>query len=142
LVPLILPDGHPLTVLSGISADVALTVRDGRRRTVVAFDGALLCTHFGLSGPVVLDISRYWQAARVDDPEATLSVNWLPGMTPEQVDRALADSPKLTPLRWLGGRLVERLARTLCAEAGIDPSATLGTLSRPLRQALVQALTT
>lgn len=141
LVPLLLDPGHPLTALSGISADVVLTVRDGRGKPLAALDGALLCTHFGLSGPAVLDVSRHWQHAVADDPAAALAVNWLPGISTEQADRALADVPKLSPLRWLDGRLVERLARSLCAQAGVDPVAPLGRLSRPQRQALARALT-
>ena len=141
LVPLTLPNGHALTTLSGISADVTLNLRSGQNKLVTAFDGAMLCTHFGLSGPVVLDISRYWEDAVADDPAARLSVNWLTGMSTEQVDRALADSPKLSALRWIDGRLVERLARTLCSEAGVDPVGPLGRLTRAERQALARALT-
>jgi predicted Rossmann fold flavoprotein len=94
-----------------------------------------------LSGPVVLDISRYWEHAAADDPAARLTVNWMLGMTTEQIDRALADSPKLSALRWIDGRLVERLARTLCSEAGVDPVAPLGRLTRSERQTLARALT-
>jgi predicted Rossmann fold flavoprotein len=141
LVPLTLPSGHPLMALSGISADVTLNLRDGNNKLLTTFDGAMLCTHFGLSGPVVLDISRYWEQAVADDPAARLSVNWLPAMTTEQADRELADSPKLSALRWIDGRLVERLARMLCGEAGVDPVAPLGRLTRAERQALARVLT-
>jgi predicted Rossmann fold flavoprotein len=140
-VPLILPSGHALTALSGISADVTLNLRDGSHKPLASFNGAMLCTHFGLSGPVVLDISRYWEHAAADDPAARLTVNWMPGMTTEQIDRALADSPKLSALRWIDGRLVERLARTLCSEAGVDPVAPLGRLTRSERQTLARTLT-
>jgi predicted Rossmann fold flavoprotein len=141
LVPLTLPSGHPLTTLSGISADVTLALHDGNNKLLMAFDGAMLCTHFGLSGPVVLDISRYWEHAVMDDPAARLSVKWLPGMTTEQANRALADAPKINALRWIDGRLVDRLTRTLCIEAGVDPVAPLGRLTRVERQALAKAFT-
>ena len=36
------------------------------------FRGDLLCTHFGLSGPVVLDASRHFLAARQADPPGAL----------------------------------------------------------------------
>lgn len=141
LVPLLLPGGHALTTLSGISADVTMTVSEPNGRNLVSFNGALLCTHFGLSGPVVLDISRYWQDAADTYGSASLTVNWLPDMTSDAVDASLATAPKLTPLRWLDGRLVERLARTLCAEASIDATAPLGRLTRAERLALVRTLT-
>lgn len=141
LVPLTLPHGHALTALSGISADVTLALRDKNNKVLMAFDGAMLCTHFGLSGPVVLDISRYWEDAITNDSAARLSVNWLDGVTTEQADRALADAPKLSALRWIDGRLVERLARTLCGEAGVDAIAPLGRLTRTERQTLARILT-
>ena len=141
LVPLTLPHGHVLTALSGISADVTLMLHDSSNKLVTSFDGAMLCTHFGLSGPMVLDISRYWEHAVADDPAARLLVNWLPGMTTEQADRALADAPKLNAMRWIDGRLVDRLTRTLCSEAGVDPVAPLGRLTRAERQALAKAFT-
>jgi predicted Rossmann fold flavoprotein len=141
LVPLMLPKGHVLTELSGLSADVRLTLSDGRGKSVVSFENALLCTHFGLSGPAALDISRYVLAAMADDPQATLSACWLPDLTPETVDAALLGAGKTGLVRWVGGRLPERLTRTLAGEAGIDPSAPLNALTRPQRQALGRTLT-
>lgn len=140
LVPLLLPSGHLLTTLSGISAEVSVTCRSAEGQVVAAFDGPLLCTHFGVSGPVVLDISRYWQHASADDEPAQLSVNWLPGESFASVDGQLAEAPKASALRWLNGRLVERLARALCAAAGIDATAPLGRLTRGERQTLTRTL--
>ncbi|HEX5545755.1 MAG TPA: aminoacetone oxidase family FAD-binding enzyme, partial [Nitrospira sp.] len=59
LVPLVLDRSVFHSTLSGLSHDVELiTVVDDRevdRRT-----GSLLWTHFGISGPVVMDASRFW----------------------------------------------------------------------------------
>ena len=56
LAPLVL-SGNRHAALSGVSHDVRLTVRvTGGRATHL--DGALLWTHFGASGPVVLNASR------------------------------------------------------------------------------------
>ena len=116
LVPLRLPDGHFLRTLSGLSAPATLTVRAGGRR-VTEFTGPVLCTHFGLSGPAALDVSRYWTDARQGDAFAALVASWLPGTTADALDAALRD-PARTPGRFLADRLPERLARALCAEAG------------------------
>lgn len=140
LVPLLLPAGHPLTGLPGVSSEVVLTLADGSGRVIVRVGGPLLCTHFGVSGPAVLDISRHWQHAVQDDPAATLTVNWLPHESLESVDRALATQPG-SALRWLNGRLVERLVRALCAEAEVSPSAPLSTLTREKRKRLAAVLT-
>jgi predicted Rossmann fold flavoprotein len=100
----------------------------------------MLCTHFGISGPAVLDISRHWQPAALDAPSVQLIVNWLPGESFESVDRALAAHPG-SALRWLEGRLVERLARTLCAAAEVNPSEPLSRLTRDQRRTLAAGLT-
>lgn len=141
LVPMTLPSGQLLTTLSGISADVTLTVRSATGKPLTAIDGAMLCTHFGISGPVALDISRYWQHAQIEDAGARLTVNWLPDFSFETLDSALADAPKTTPLRWLNGRMVDRLIRALCADADIDATAPLGKLTRAERQTLARTLT-
>jgi predicted Rossmann fold flavoprotein len=138
LVPLRLPDGHFLRTLSGLSAPATLTVRAGGRR-VAEFTGPVLCTHFGLSGPAALDVSRYWTDARRGDAGAALVASWLPGTTAEALDAALRD-PARTPGRLLADLLPDRLARALCAEAG-DVWAVPGRrLTREARQALVRAV--
>ncbi|HEV8433144.1 MAG TPA: NAD(P)/FAD-dependent oxidoreductase, partial [Thermoanaerobaculia bacterium] len=52
--------------------------------------GSMLFTHFGLSGPVVLDISRHWIASQ----PATLTANVLPGESFESLDAKLIDAPR------------------------------------------------
>jgi predicted Rossmann fold flavoprotein len=90
LVPLLLPNGHPLTTLSGLSVDAELAVRSPTGKVLHRERGSMLFTHFGLSGPVVLDISRHWIASQ----PATLTANLLPGETFESLDAALIDSPR------------------------------------------------
>ncbi len=141
LVPLLLPKDHPLTTLSGISTVVRIALHDGRGKLIVSFDDSLLLAHFGVSGPAALDISRYILDTRPDDPAATLRVNWLPDIAPEQADAALVEAGKLTPMRWIGERLPDRLIRVLCAEAVIDPIVPLSNLTRPQRQTLARTLT-
>jgi predicted Rossmann fold flavoprotein len=136
LVPLTLPEGHFLRGLSGLSAPVTLEVRAGGRR-VASFTDALLCTHFGISGPVVLDASRYLTNARLDDPDAQLVASWLPGETEESLEAILRD-PATTPSRLLADRLPERLARALCADAGVEWGRRGHQLTREARRALVQ----
>ena len=137
LVPLTLPDGHFLRALSGLSAPATLTVRAGGRR-VAEFTGPTLCTHFGLSGPAALDVSRYWTDARHGDAGTTLLASWLPGTTADALDAALRD-PARTPSRFLAERMPERLARALCAEAGDAWGVPGRRLTREARQALVRA---
>jgi predicted Rossmann fold flavoprotein len=119
---------------------VTLEVRSASGKRLVAFTDSLLCTHFGVSGPVVLDLSRYWTAARIDDPGVRLTVGWLPGETPESVDAWLRELGAASAGRHLHARLPERLARALCAEAGVDPSAPGHLLTRERRRVLASVL--
>ena len=63
LVPLIVGEG-PHRSLTGVSLPAELTVAaNGERQRL---RGALLWTHFGVSGPVALDASRHWHRARLN----------------------------------------------------------------------------
>lgn len=141
LVPLRLPDGHPLRGLSGLATDVRLTVVSSTGRHLHAVTGALLCTHQGLSGPAVLDVSRLWQDAMADDPHAGLLVQWLPSVSPEALDRRLQQHGGRPVRRALAPPLPDRLADVLCSLAEVDPDHPAATLSREARRRLVSAAT-
>jgi predicted Rossmann fold flavoprotein len=140
LVPLTLPADHPLCALAGLSAPVRVEVRAGSGRFVAGLEGSLLCTHFGLSGPAALDISRHWIDARFDDPEASLVVSWLSDRTPEDVDIALRGLGPGTVAGLLEEWLPDRLAHTLCRLAGVEPGRRGHRLTREERARLVQAV--
>src|SRR5215472_7482919 len=97
LAPLVLDPDTPYSIhgrLPGVAVDAAITVWvDG----VVALrlSGALLWTHFGVSGPVVLNASRHWARARVEDRSVRLTLSFRPGASFDEVDA-----------RWTSGRHV------------------------------------
>jgi hypothetical protein len=144
LVPLRLPAGHWVTGLSGLTLPAEVTLRSGTGKKLASFTDSTLCTHFGLSGPSILNISRHWTMARFDDPGAALALAWIPGLDVEQADRMLVDAKGRSALavlrEGLGAPLPERLARALCDEARIDPAATVQQLPRDRRRALAQLL--
>jgi hypothetical protein len=140
LVPLTLPRSHPLCALSGLSVPVRMEVRAATGRRLAQVEGSLLCTHFGLSGPAALDISRYWIDARFDDPGAALVVCWLPAFAREDLDAALRGLGPQTPGSLLESWLPNRLARVLCTLAGVDASRPGHRLTRQDRVALARAV--
>lgn len=148
LVPLTLPKDHWICALSGLSVVATLQVRSGTGKRLIEFTDSTLCTHFGLSGPSVLDISRYYTNAKMDDPNAHLIINWLPGKTIQSVDGALMNLGKISPGRWLREfnssqtprGLPERLAKVLCDQADVDPSAPAHQLTREKRRALASLI--
>jgi predicted Rossmann fold flavoprotein len=137
LVPLVLPAEHWITSLSGLALPATLALRSGSGKRLHATTGSTLCTHRGLSGPAVLDISRHWLVARHADPAATLSINWLPEDSAESIDRLLIDGQRRGALAVLRQRLTERLARCLCEQA---EAVTTGDLTRDARRAVAAAV--
>ena len=135
LVPLVLEESAFVRRLPGIAVPARLTLRTGSGKTLTTVEGPVLCTHFGLSGPAVLDMSRHWNAARRDDGSVSLSLDWLPRVDPSDLTERGE-----TASTFLRARLPERLADALCREAGIAPSAPLARLSRVERRALVETI--
>jgi hypothetical protein len=138
LVPLVLPAEHWITALSGLALPATLVLRSGAGKRLHATTGSTLCTHVGLSGPAVLDVSRHWLVTRHADPAATLSINWLPDESAESIDRLLMDGQRRGALAVLRERLTDRLARWLCEQAG---AATTGDLTREARRSLAALVT-
>ncbi|MEZ4864124.1 MAG: aminoacetone oxidase family FAD-binding enzyme [Caldilineaceae bacterium] len=141
LVPLTLPKDHFLCALSGVSTTATLEVRASNDKQLASFTDSTLCTHFGLSGPAALDISRYWIDAQLDDPDATLVINWWSDATAAELEAALLTLGKQSPLSLLRTRLPERLARALCDVAQIAPGAPAHSLMREQRKRLVRTVT-
>lgn len=144
LVPLVLKTEMFHSELSGISLPVELsTFANGKRldhRT-----GSLLWTHFGVSGPVVLDASRHWITAKANNHKAELRCNFLPGHSFEQVEKRVVETatarPRASLAKMLGEHFPDRLAVALLRWVHLDPSVTLSQLSREQRRLLVHALT-
>lgn len=138
LVPLVLETGHWITGLSGLTLPTTVTLATATSKRLFATTGSTLCTHVGLSGPAVLDISRHWLIARHADPGVTLSLNWLPGMTTEDCDRLLVEGQRRGAVAVLRDHMTDRLARTLCELAGAPSS---GDVPRDARRKLAALAT-
>ena len=139
LVPLILPGTHPLRALSGLTLQATLVLRGGTGKVMREFTNSLLCTHFGLSGPCALDISRYWRDAVCDDSLAGLFANFIPDEREDTLDAKLLASKAANAVAFLRDFVPERLARTLCEVSAVDPAASLRQLTREQRKALARA---
>ena len=142
LVPLSF-DNPPYPQLRGVAHDVLLSVRvDGT--ITEQLTGALLWTHFGVSGPVVLDASRHWLRAMLERRDARITVSFCQGDTFEAVDgrwTALAvDRPRLSIHGALSEMLPASVAAVLLQQLDIDGSLTLATFTRADRRRLAHAL--
>jgi predicted Rossmann fold flavoprotein len=138
LVPLVIERAHWIRELSGTSAEVELSVRAGSGRVIRREQGSMLLTHFGLSGPVVLDISRHWIAAWRKG-EVSLAANFMIGETFESIERTLLSSaqsnPRATVSSTLRGSVPERILER------VAPPEPIAKLSRDERRRVARDLT-
>jgi predicted Rossmann fold flavoprotein len=157
LVPLTIAKSHWICALSGLTVPATLELRSATGKRLVSFTNSTLCTHFGLSGPSVLDISRYYTGAHAQDPGAHLVINWLAGTPPETLDAALLGARGPSIARWLAESaphaqsvvdhvnvgMPDRLARALCdsAHPPVEPSTPVHALTKIQRRAIVAAAT-
>ena len=144
LVPFILEDRSFHKALSGLSQNVELTtVVNGK--SVDERTGSLLWTHFGVSGPVVMDASRFWTLAHESHEPVDLYGNFLPGRTQEQVRQwfleEAAANPRRSLVKTLAEELPERFAEALCIYAECDPQKAMAQVPRKDRNRLLVALT-
>lgn len=144
LEPLIL-GGDFHAPLSGIAHEAALRVsRTGEKP--VDIRGSLLWTHFGVSGPLALNASRFMRRARIDGAAATLLLSFVPGHSAEDIDKELIVAAREQPHLHLATELVrgwgltQAIATRLAVRAcGQDEA--LSKLTREKRLAVVRALT-
>ena len=104
LVPLTFTDQlkTPIAALSGVSVN---TVIHNER---ASFDEDMLFTHRGLSGPAILQISSYWNSGEA------ITVDMAPGKDIlAELKAAKADTPRLSPEKWLTSHVPARLASHL-----------------------------
>ena len=136
LVPLVLQKSHWIRELSGVTVPTTVTLSKASGKRIFSCSGSTLCTHLGLSGPAVLDISRHWLIARTTDSEVQLSINWLPGQSAETVDELL-QSHRTGVFGVLRQWLPDRLARQICIES---EAPLVGDLTRNNRKKLTQSI--
>jgi predicted Rossmann fold flavoprotein len=105
--------------------------------------GSLLFTHFGLSGPVALDISRH-VSGHLRSQSLRLECNFLPNVKATELDvqlRQQAEKEGKKQIISLVPELVpRRLAELLLHEAGLSPDKKAAELNSPNRASLVKAI--
>jgi predicted Rossmann fold flavoprotein len=138
--------------LRGIAIqDVAVRLRQTREgspgkskalRFLAEYRGAVLFAHFGLSGPAVLDISRY-VSSHPRPRSLELVCDFLPDVTADslaawlQASAATDGKKQISVL--LAHRLPRRLADALALQAGVPLDRRAAELGRQQRASLVHA---
>ncbi|MBP7937819.1 MAG: NAD(P)/FAD-dependent oxidoreductase [Phycisphaerae bacterium] len=142
LVPLVL-EGEFHKPLSGLSQDVELALAvEGR--VSIPTRGAMLWTHFGVSGPAVLDISRHWHRARLDRKQVVLTANLLPGADLVSVESRVIELAQQQPKQHLRNLLASwfpvRLVDAILTSLGVGGQIPLAHLARDVRRRLLSSL--
>jgi len=142
LAPLEL-DGDFHAPLSGVSHEVEIRVAAPPARAV-RLRGALLWTHFGVSGPVALNASRHWHGALLEGRAVTVTANLLPNDDFDSAERRLLETASQQPRRAIAGFLARSLPSRVAGAAlrrlGIETALPLAHLGRDARRALVHNL--
>jgi hypothetical protein len=144
LVPLVLDPQMFHASLAGISQEVELSTFAAGKR-IDCRTGSLLWTHFGISGPVVMDASRHWIIAHETGQKPEMRCNLVAPDGFESMEHWLLnrtnERTRITIANLLTQRLPDRVATAIVAHSGIDPTIPCGQLTRESRRALVHNLT-
>jgi predicted Rossmann fold flavoprotein len=146
LAPLVLDPDTPYSIhrrLPGVAVDAGITVWVDEA-VALRLSGALLWTHFGVSGPAVLNASRHWARARVEGRRVRLTLNFHPGASFEEVDARWTSGPHVRPgatvRSLLGSGIPDALALAILSVLAIPADRLLAELTRDDRRRLVRAL--
>jgi predicted Rossmann fold flavoprotein len=143
LVPLLSPAPW-VHELRGVTVpDVAVAISESGAKPVAHRRGSFLFTHFGLSGPVVMDLSRViTQRPQAASWQATC--DFVPAIRDEEVTARLAAEASFAGKKAIVNILAEwaprRLVEALMKLSGVPIERRFAELSRAQRTALVQAL--
>jgi predicted Rossmann fold flavoprotein len=147
LAPLILDPGTPHSIhrgLSGVALDAEVTVWV-ERAAAIRLRGALLWTHFGISGPLALNASRHWARAAMSGQQVQMTLNLCPGERFDEVDarwvRAGSERPGATLRSTLAARVPDAVAVALLSVLHLPQDGVLADLRRQDRRRLIHAIT-
>jgi len=104
----------------------------------------MLWTHFGVSGPVMLNASRHWLRARLEGRAADVVLHVLPGATFGELEAWMQEQqrehPRALVRTIVASRLPASVAEAWIVAAGIDPATAMAHLTREDRRRLIAAL--
>jgi predicted Rossmann fold flavoprotein len=142
LAPLVLK-GDQHAALVGVSHPAALSLRVNGR-IAVRLEGSLLWTHFGMSGPVVMNLSRHWHRARLDGASLDVLINLVPGESFESLEAWWLEQERARPRAQVATILATRVPAAIAdawlETAVIDRDATMAHLTRDDRRRLLHGL--
>lgn len=143
LTPLLTPD-QDWKSLSGIAFEVKLSFFKNEKKEC-EYQDSFLFTHFGFSGPAVLDISRHFSSAgREERPQ--IKANFLPQENEVSLKILFQSLKNKNPNKFIKNFLTDqfslpdRFVETLFKKAGLNQDLTFGKYSNPDFKKLMHVL--
>lgn len=134
---LTIPDVGVKVVETALGEPAAPRTLPAMPRTLAECRGSFLFTHFGLSGPAVLNVSRA-VSGHPNRRQLTLECDFLPGMKDHQLDDELRQRLAAAGKRQVAGLLADlvpqRLGETILSLAEVTPQTRAAELSKSARQ--------
>lgn len=142
LVPLVTVEEW-VPKLMGLSLrNVTLTLRIGKKEYYSEL-GEMLFTHFGITGPLVLSASSYWQKYR-SKGEAVVIIDLKPALSVAQLDarllREFEENHNKQFKNSLAGLFPTKLIPVMVELSGIDPEKKCNSVSREERLHFVEII--
>ncbi|MBI4723351.1 MAG: NAD(P)/FAD-dependent oxidoreductase [Candidatus Stahlbacteria bacterium] len=129
--------------LQGVKTDAEITIVV-QGKTMATKAGEVLFTHYGISGPVIIDLSRLIMDYLPKQSSAVL-INFFPGYTTESLKQLLTmrwqAQPQKTFLNSLFGLLPKKLCIVLARELEIEETICVGQISKKELHRIADRLT-
>ena len=139
LVPLTIKEKWCKDLMGLTLKNVSLTILQENKK-LESRQGDMLFAHFGITGPIVLDISKYVLSAKKNG-KVELNLNLKPALSVEQLDlRLQRDFKKYNNKQFknaLGDLLPKNLIPILIEMSGIDPDKKVNSINKKERLDLV-----
>ncbi len=143
LVPLETKEDWPRELQGLALKNVNLTLYQNGKELGSEF-GEMLFTHFGISGPMVLSLSRLVTHSKKQGP-VVASINLKPALSEQQLDQRLQRDFEKFARKQLKNSLDEllpqRLIPVVINQAGLDPEKPTNQITKEERQELQRVLT-
>lgn len=139
LVPLKTYEGWPKQLQGLTLKNVTVSIWVDEKKQGEEF-GEMLFTHFGVSGPIILTLSRIASKALDQKQKVALKLNLKPALTPEQMDlRLQRDFAKYCNKQFknaLDDLLPQSLIPVMVDLSGIDPDKVVNKITKEERKRL------
>lgn len=127
--------------LQGLSLkNVELTMRCGAKKVWQGF-GELLFTHFGISGPLALSASSYYERCR-DKEHVVLTVDLKPALSTQQLDRRILrefeENRNKSLKNVIGSLYPAKLTPVMISLSGIAPDKKIHEITKQERETLLR----